>query len=148
MINNDLMLKRIKALLTEKGISQRELQRIIGLSTGSISKWKSSSPSADALIKIANYFDVDVKYLIGESDIRHQLNSIKECDNGYSIHIITDTDPNEYQLNVDPEIVETAIQIQNQPELKKFCFLAKNALPQNILICCDKLEELERGNHS
>lgn len=147
MINKELMFKRIKELLDEKNLSQRKCQRDLGLPTGAISKLKTSVPSADTLMKFATYFDVDAEYLTGESDIRRRVSTSKECDYGASGHIIIDTDPNEYQLNNDPEILETAYQIHNQPELKKFCSLAKNASPQNILLCCDKLEELERGKH-
>lgn len=44
--------------------------KAIGVSSGNISDWKSgrSSPKQDALIKIADYFDVSTDYLLGRTD--------------------------------------------------------------------------------
>ena len=41
------VLYKIKDLANEKGVSLSELERSIGISNGSISKWEKSSPKAD-----------------------------------------------------------------------------------------------------
>lgn len=56
--------KRIEALRNERGISQGKLEKELGFSNGSISKWKNSTPTFDRLKKIADYFDVSVDYLM------------------------------------------------------------------------------------
>lgn len=61
--------ERFETLRKEKGISQGKLEKELGFSNGSISKWKNSTPTAERLQKIADYFDVSVQYLMtGEED--------------------------------------------------------------------------------
>lgn len=68
--------KRLKELRTEKGISQRKLADALGLSNRSISVYEQgvTEPSIKTLVNIANYFDVTVDYLIGNSDSRSGQN--------------------------------------------------------------------------
>lgn len=65
------VLYKIKDLANEKGVSLSELERTIGISNGSISKWEKSSPKADTLQKVANYFGVSVDYLLGSTNNRY-----------------------------------------------------------------------------
>jgi len=60
-------LERLKLLCDKKGVSQRKLERDLGFSNGSSSKWSKSSPSGDVLQKIADYFGVSIDYLMGRS---------------------------------------------------------------------------------
>lgn len=61
------MLKdKIKKLCRENGISVPKLEIELGLSSGSISKWDKSSPKADNLKKVADYFGVTIDYLMSE----------------------------------------------------------------------------------
>lgn len=59
--------KRLKDLRDKKGISQYELAKDIGTTQKQIYSWENDvqSPKAEALIKIAEYFDVSVDYLLG-----------------------------------------------------------------------------------
>ncbi|PEH48935.1 helix-turn-helix domain-containing protein [Enterococcus faecium] len=61
------VLNRIKELAKEKNISLAELERRTGLSSGSITKWNKSAPSADKLAKIADYLGVTTDYLLGRN---------------------------------------------------------------------------------
>ena len=56
--------ERIEELRKSTGISQGKLEKELGFSNGSISKWKNSTPKSDRLQKIADYFGVSVEYLI------------------------------------------------------------------------------------
>lgn len=59
------MSDRIQQLLEAKGISQSELEKVLGFGKGTISKWKgTTAPSADKLLKIAEYFGVTLDYLM------------------------------------------------------------------------------------
>ena len=62
--------ERIESLRKERKISQGNLEKELGFSNGSISKWKTSMPKPERLQKIADYFCVTVDYLMNgnESD--------------------------------------------------------------------------------
>jgi transcriptional regulator with XRE-family HTH domain len=42
------------------------LEKQLEFSTGSVSKWDNSMPRADALLKVANYFNKPIDYFISE----------------------------------------------------------------------------------
>ena len=58
--------QRIFALLREKKLSQKELSEYTGISPAAISSWKSkgTNPSSDKIVKISEFLDVDVYYLL------------------------------------------------------------------------------------
>ena len=58
---------KIQSLMALQRISAYQLERQIGLSNASIQAWRNnrSKPSAEALAKIATFFDVPVDYLMG-----------------------------------------------------------------------------------
>lgn len=68
--------ERIEKLRKLRKISQGKLEKELGFSNGSISKWKSSMPNPERLKKLADYFGVSVDYLMnGEgSDIKYYIN--------------------------------------------------------------------------
>lgn len=63
---------RIRALREEKEVSQIELAKAINLGNTTISQWESGkrTPDSQSLLKLAEYFDVSVDYLLGNSDVR------------------------------------------------------------------------------
>lgn len=63
------LLARIKKLREENGnISINRLEKEAGLSRGSMAKWDEHAPSYDKLKKVADYFNVPVETLTGESE--------------------------------------------------------------------------------
>ena len=62
--------ERLKELRAEKGIGQKKLAKDLSLSNSSISYWETGKqePSASALLKLAQYFNVSVDYILGLSD--------------------------------------------------------------------------------
>lgn len=54
-------------LMKERKIQQKDLAAEIGISQSVLSDWKSGrlKPSIDIILKIANYLDVSVDYLLG-----------------------------------------------------------------------------------
>ena len=61
--------ERIDSLRKERGISQGALEKQLGFSNGSFSKWKKSIPTHDRLQKLASFFHVSVDYLVtGEEE--------------------------------------------------------------------------------
>lgn len=55
--------ERVEKLRKEAKISQGKLERELGFSNGSISKWKNSTPTYERLQKVANFFNVSIEYL-------------------------------------------------------------------------------------
>ena len=69
--------ERFYELCCRNNIKPNPLGKILGISSGVITKWKYGSlPTADALLKIADYFNVSVDYLIGHSTPTDQLTSL------------------------------------------------------------------------
>ncbi|MGN0718617.1 MAG: helix-turn-helix domain-containing protein [Anaerovoracaceae bacterium] len=66
------MIKNLKALRKESGISQRQLGESIGVSQQSINKYENYEiePDIQTLIAIAQFFHTSVDYLVGNSEIR------------------------------------------------------------------------------
>lgn len=59
---------KIKDLCIENDISVKFLEQSVGISSGTISKWATSIPSADKLDKVAEYFNVSTPYLLGKTE--------------------------------------------------------------------------------
>lgn len=62
--------ERLRELRIEKGLSQNELAKELGLSHAAISRWESDlrQPAASAIIMLAKYFGVTSDYLLGLED--------------------------------------------------------------------------------
>lgn len=60
-------MKRLKELRNQKGLTTSELANIIGCSNPTITHYERGErePSLSTLIKLADYFQVSVDYLIG-----------------------------------------------------------------------------------
>ena len=56
--------ERIESLRKAQGISQGKLEKELGFSNGSISKWRNSTPTYERIQKVAEYFGVSADYLM------------------------------------------------------------------------------------
>lgn len=62
--------ERIKEICDEKNITISYLEAQIGISNGSISKWKTQMPKTDNLYSVAKYLNRSIEYfLMGEGEI-------------------------------------------------------------------------------
>lgn len=67
---DSVLFSHIKQLCEERNVTITKLEADCGLGNGSIKKWQSrSTPSADKVKKIAQYFNVSTDYLLGITDI-------------------------------------------------------------------------------
>ena len=66
-ITMDKATEIIIELMTQRGLSARQLESSANLSNASIQAWKSGKarPSVDALVKLSDYFGVSVDFLLG-----------------------------------------------------------------------------------
>ena len=76
------MIKNLKKLRQESGISQQGLADVILVSQQSVNKYenKDVEPDVTTLIKIAEYFDVSLDYLVGRTEIREMADRDRMSD--------------------------------------------------------------------
>ena len=69
------MLENLKKLREEAGISQKQLAELIGVSQQSVNKYENHNiePDIEVMIRIADYFNTSVDYLIGHTDVRRKI---------------------------------------------------------------------------
>lgn len=68
---------RIKTLANEQGLSLTTLESKLGFGNGTISKWDKTTPNADKLNTVAQFFHVSMDYLLNGVD----QNGLSEKDN-------------------------------------------------------------------
>lgn len=98
--------ERIAILAKENNTTIRNIEETLGFGRGTISRWSDSSPSIDKLLKVANYFNVNVNVLI--NDIEEQ---------GY------------YD---DPEVAAYAEELRTNPEMKMLFSAAKDISKESM----------------
>lgn len=66
-----IVAERIRELMKEENLTQVELANKIGLKQNTISAWllNKKEPSIRSLWLVADYFNVDIDYLVGRKDI-------------------------------------------------------------------------------
>lgn len=81
------MYERFALLLAENNVTPYRVSKDTGIATATLSDWKNgrSTPKNDKLQKIADYFNVSLDWLTGNSDCRNVQDLIKSesNDNGY-----------------------------------------------------------------
>ena len=62
--------ERLKELRVERGLSQAQLAKAVGLSNGAIGFWELGKrvPNLDAVIDLAKFFNVSLDYIAGLED--------------------------------------------------------------------------------
>ena len=113
--------ERVETLRKQRNISQGNLEKELGFSNGSISKWKSSSPTPERLKKLADYFNVSVEYLL----------TGKEKEVG-----------EEYYLN--EETKEIAQEIFENPDLKSLFDMSRKMSPERLKAHIEFMKNLQK----
>lgn len=67
--------ERLKQLRLEKEISQKELAEKFNIARSTLSQYESNqrTPSDEIKVKLSEYFNVSVDYLLGKTDIRNYI---------------------------------------------------------------------------
>ena len=73
-------MKHLKTLRAQKNLSQQKLADILHISQQSVYKYENgiSSPDLDTVIKMADFFNCSVDYIIGYSDVPHKVEFLTE----------------------------------------------------------------------
>lgn len=112
--------ERIEQLRKNRKISQGNLEKELGFSNGSISKWRNSNPTTERLQKIADYFGVSVDYLMTGEE--------REGDKYY----------------INEETAEMAQAIFENPDLRVLFDAAKDATSEDLKTTYDMLMALKK----
>lgn len=73
-------MKNLKYLRTQKGLSQYKLAEILGVNQQSINAYENRGiePDLETLIKIADYFNTSIDFLVGRVEIVNRLDITKD----------------------------------------------------------------------
>lgn len=76
------MLKRIKMLRDEAGISQKVLADAIGVSQQSINKYENHNiePDIQTLCRLADFFNTSTDYIVEHSEVRRKIEPVSSFD--------------------------------------------------------------------
>ena len=76
------MIKNLKCLRQKAGISQQQLADIVLVSQQSINKYENHDiePDIETLVRIADYFNVSLDYLVGRTDIKERIDKMRMSD--------------------------------------------------------------------
>lgn len=74
------MYDRFVQLLQEKGITAYRVSKDTGVTQTTLSDWKTgrATPKTATLQKIADYFDVSLDWIVGNSDTRQKSNGLND----------------------------------------------------------------------
>ena len=115
--------ERIETLRKSKNISQGKLEKELGFSNGSISKWKNSTPTTERLQKLADYFGVTVEYLLTGEEAEAEV----------------------YYTN--PETARMAQEMFEDPDMRSLFDMKRNMEPDKFKAHVNFMRELYRKEH-
>jgi len=74
-----MIAKQLKKIRKENNITQIQFAEIFNISNGTIAMWETGKrqPDNEMLLKIANYFNVSVDYLLGREEIESSKKGVK-----------------------------------------------------------------------
>lgn len=61
-----MIFEKVEEMVKKEGISISKLETNCNIGNGTISKWKTSSPTIANLKKVADYFEVPIEYFLEE----------------------------------------------------------------------------------
>jgi transcriptional regulator with XRE-family HTH domain len=64
----------VRILINGRGINRNKMLKDLGMGTGTFTTWerRGTIPSAETVLKIAEYFNVSVDYILGKTDIKNK----------------------------------------------------------------------------
>ena len=97
---------RIKLLREELGLKQEDLAKKLSVSTSAIGMYERDlrEPNNELTLKIANFFNVSIDYLLGKTDIRNpeEIKNIKFANaGGLDTEGLDNEDLEELQRQID-----------------------------------------------
>lgn len=112
--------ERLKELRQQRGVSQAVLADRLGMSKSTIGAYETGdiTPSLEALNALADFFNVDINYLLGKEDIS--------------------------MYYLDPEVAQLAQALYDRPEMRVLFDASRNASKEDIEQVASILERLSK----
>jgi len=113
--------ERLKELRRQRGVSQAVLAERLGMSKSTIGAYETGdiTPSLEALNALADYFNVDINYLLGKEDIS--------------------------MYYLDPEVAQMAQELYARPEMKVLFDASRKATKEDIEAVASILNKLSNN---
>lgn len=151
-------MNRLKDLRTERGDKQEDIAKFLGVSTMTISRWEKDkvlSIKHTHAKKLAEYFGVQVSYLLGESDFRTWAEEDFYHTTGYPISLVptprdedNNEDNNEYNVVKitprNPALSDKELMKLPKDERQKYIKEQFKNLEAQIASVNEKLSELSK----
>lgn len=118
----------VVSLCEKHNITLAELERRIEVSRGSLAKMKTSTPKADRVQKIADYFGVSTEYLITGKDTE------KVSDSGEKYYFSDET-------------AEMAQELFENKDIRMLFDAARDSKPEDLRMAADLLLRLKGTNN-
>ena len=67
-----MLVKNIRALCAERGLSIRQLESTLGFSNGIVASWEIKTPSVTRVKAVADFFGVTVDQLLAEREPKEE----------------------------------------------------------------------------
>ena len=71
------MVERICKLIKERGMSINGVEKALGFGNGAIKRFEKNSSSIDKIIKLSNFLNVSLEYLVFGTEINSKPNTIE-----------------------------------------------------------------------
>lgn len=123
--------ERIKELRKSRHLSQRELADALHLSSSSVAMYETGKrqPDFESLERIADYFNVDMDYLLGRKDTTHKI-----------VEVRPDGQPPEYYEDETVQIVTD--RLRTNPEYNALFKAASNLKPEDVEFVTKFIEKM------
>lgn len=66
------MVEQIKKLCSQRNISIKALEKMLGFGNGTIRRWDTNTPSIERINLVASFFEVPLSAITGESDTKEK----------------------------------------------------------------------------
>lgn len=120
--------ERLRQLRKDNNITLKELAKEIEVTDATLSRYQNDvrKPNIDIIIKIANYFEVSIDYLLGKSNEPKTAEEIKKS------------------LSDDPNIRKFIDKINTRNDLKTLVHMVQNKNTKEIKQIINVIEALDR----
>lgn len=122
--------ERFKELRKNKGLSQRELAIALHMSNSTIAMYETGKrqPDFEALEQIADFFNVDMDYLLGRKDTTHKI--IEVHPHGHS--------PEYYEDTTVQKVTEA---MRTNPESRIVFDAVSDMKPEDLIVIAKLIEK-------